>query len=472
MLPFQSVRRTFRKVARAIPSLLILAGTSLGASGVVLLGGASPAVAGPAGPFAYVTNFLDGSVSVIDIPTDTVVDTIPGFSYPVRDTVSPDASLLYVSEQGAGDVAVVDTATDAIVAHVPTGSGPYDIAFTPDGATAYVVADDGTITPINTATNVAGTPIVVAGGSLQGAAVSPDGTRLYVADTNANHFLTIDTATHGVLASVSIPAGTGGIVLSPDGSTAYLSSSNSTSGFTEINTATDVVSQLPVGSTPEGIAIEPNGAKVFAADQFLAGVDVLDTLSNTASTSTAGSWSQPDAVAVTADSTNVFVTNFSGDYVSVLDASTDLTLATIGVGLGPCAVAIAPPPAAQLTITLPTFSTGQDPRGVTVPTSGDDLEPGSSVHVYVTSGPAPIGTPVDGTLVGTFTTDSSGAFSNSGDHPEHSEPGRLLPHRLGHRYRRAVEGHIYGGLHRPLNHDHGSDPDREAGSRRHRSQHR
>ncbi|HLX88946.1 MAG TPA: hypothetical protein VKR22_10895, partial [Acidimicrobiales bacterium] len=186
------------------------------------------------------------------------------------------------------------------------------------------------------------------------------------------------------------------------------------SGFTVVNTATLAVASLTVGSTPEGIAIAPDGSTVFAADQFLMGIDVLDTTTNTASTSTAGSWSQPDAIAVSADSTKVYVTNFFNDTVEVLDAATDLPLATIGVGSNPCAVAIAPPPPAHLTITLPSFSTGQDPRGATVPVSGTNLVPGSDLHVYVTSGPSPGARPhVTGTLMGTLAADGSGSVLGS-----------------------------------------------------------
>lgn len=410
MSSLRGANRYLRALAAVAPTALLLGGASLVATGALSLAGASSADAA-GGPYAYVTNSSGNSVSVIDISTDTVVDTITGFHFPVRDTVSPDGSLLYVSEQGAGDVAIVDTSTDSIVAHVTTGGGPYDIAFTPDGATAYVVTSGGTITQIDTATSTATATIDVPGAFLQGAAVSPDGTRLYVADTTANEFVAIDIATRAIVSETSIPTGAGGIALSPDGSKAYLSSSGEP-GFAIVDTTNDTVTQVGVGSTPEGIAITPDGSTVFAADQFLMGIDVLDTASATASTSTAGSWNQPDSVAVSADGAKVYFTNFMANDVNVLDASTDQPLATIGVGHGPCWVTIAPPPPAEVTLTLPTLGAGQDPRGATVQVSGANLEPGSALQVTEASGPAPSARPhVTGTLIGTLTADGSGAVA-------------------------------------------------------------
>ena len=58
-----------------------------------------------AGPKAYVGNFKDSTVSVIDTATAAVVATVPVAAGPHGMTITPDGRWLYVSSDGASIVA-------------------------------------------------------------------------------------------------------------------------------------------------------------------------------------------------------------------------------------------------------------------------------------------------------------------------------------------------------------------------------
>src|SRR5205085_3141662 len=65
-----------------------------------------------AGGKAYVGNFKDNSVSVIDLGTGTVVATVPVSSGPHGMSATPDGRTVYVSGDGSSEVSVIDTAND------------------------------------------------------------------------------------------------------------------------------------------------------------------------------------------------------------------------------------------------------------------------------------------------------------------------------------------------------------------------
>src|SRR6476620_9675711 len=77
---------------------------------------------------AYVTNFCNGTVSVIETSTNTVIATIPVGSTPDTPALTPDGSRLYVSNRGDGTVAVVDTATNTVVSTIPVAPFPSGLA--------------------------------------------------------------------------------------------------------------------------------------------------------------------------------------------------------------------------------------------------------------------------------------------------------------------------------------------------------
>jgi YVTN family beta-propeller protein len=78
---------------------------------------------------AYITNSGDGTVSVIDTATNTVVGSpITVGTAPFGVAVTSDGSKVYVTNQGSNNVSVIATATNTVVGSpIPVGNAP--IAF-------------------------------------------------------------------------------------------------------------------------------------------------------------------------------------------------------------------------------------------------------------------------------------------------------------------------------------------------------
>ena len=143
-----------------------------------------PGGAEASGPWAYISNFSDGTVSVIDTATNTVTATVMVGAGPLGVAVTPDGAHVYVVNSGDNTVSVIATATNTVGAPVPVGACPFGVAVTPDGAHVYVTNSDNTISVIATATNTVGAPVPVGLGSF-GVAVTPDGAHVYVVNSDA-----------------------------------------------------------------------------------------------------------------------------------------------------------------------------------------------------------------------------------------------------------------------------------------------
>ena len=120
-----SQRLRSRTAGVAVSAIAIQVAASAGrprATRAALLGGAwlgalamlaPDAAQAQQGPFAYVPNRGDGTVSVIDTPTNAVAPTASLLALsPVAAAVRGDKSLVYVTNQGGSNtVSVINTAT-------------------------------------------------------------------------------------------------------------------------------------------------------------------------------------------------------------------------------------------------------------------------------------------------------------------------------------------------------------------------
>jgi YVTN family beta-propeller protein len=335
----------------------------LGALVPVLAFGARPAAAAP---FAYVTNWIDNSVWVIDIATNNVVGSpIPVGRLPEGVAVTPDGTKVYVANNnlnlnGTGTdtdtVSVITTATNTVVATITVGNQPSGVAVTPDGTKVYVVNQGGTVSVIATASNTVVATVTV-GANPSGVAVTPDGTKVYVVNTGYGGSSTVSviaTASNTVVGS-PIPVGffPRGIAITPDGTKVYVTNQSDGTVSVIVTATNNVVgSQITVEKLPLGVAVTPDGTKVYVANRGSGTVSAIATATN-AVVATIPVGGNPYGIAVTPDGTNVYVT--TGNTVSVIDTATNNVVGSpIPVGnsaqvvgiIGPLPLVVPPPPVA------------------------------------------------------------------------------------------------------------------------------
>ena len=87
----------------------------------------------PNNRFAYVTNGISGTVSVVHLRQRRVVRTIDVGAEPRGCALTPNGTLLYVANHTEGTVAIIDTASRRLVGKVDVGRNPTAIAITNNG---------------------------------------------------------------------------------------------------------------------------------------------------------------------------------------------------------------------------------------------------------------------------------------------------------------------------------------------------
>lgn len=143
------------------------------------------------GAYLYVSNAGNGTISVIDTATNTLLPqaiSVPGS--PGAMALSPDGQYLYVTQQPNFNfnlVSVIDTSTNTVTNAIAVGNGPAGIVFNPNPGLPYAYvtnSNDSTVSVIDTQTmSVIGTFGTGAGGDdTLGAAVTADGINLYLAN--------------------------------------------------------------------------------------------------------------------------------------------------------------------------------------------------------------------------------------------------------------------------------------------------
>ena len=346
----------------------------------------------PNGLKAYVGNCNCGvadpakpdTVSVIDVATNSVITEVEVGFGPLGLAITSDGSKVYVPNSNSSTVSVIDVATDTaidtnlttpgVIDPIPVGSGPADLVIAPDDNRIYVSnfnnpdSPGNTVSVIDTETNTVVDKITVGLGPA-GMALTPDGSKLYVSNFGSirepgKTVSVIDVKSNEVIDEIDVGTGPIAIAVNPDGSRAYVVNFGSKnfigSTVSEIDVSTDsVISTVLVGTGPAGVGVTPDGSKVCVANLGSLGdpgntVSIIDLITGSASGITVGLG--PLGLAITSDGAEAYVTNFggitsqtdfeAGNTVSVIDLSNNIsTEVPIDSGseqVGPAGIAIAP----------------------------------------------------------------------------------------------------------------------------------
>jgi YVTN family beta-propeller protein len=276
----------------------------------------------PGGARAYVANAED--IRVIDTARNTVVGTIPSImihgneppdpwqpnptlAFPVATIPSPDGTILYVTGEYTSGccndyeshsvLATVDPSSLSVISTTAVDGCSTVAAIAPDGRTLYAASSTGCsfgfVRPANTPVTVsalaADTVTVTASADLPlllpaSLTTNRDGTRLYVVGSDDNgrrSVVVLNAATLEVITSVGIDTASE-IAFAPDGSRTYV---RTTTGVAVLDPTTLAVrATIPTGSMANGLAISPGGERVYVTDAASYSLAVIDTASNTVST--------------------------------------------------------------------------------------------------------------------------------------------------------------------------------------------
>ena len=210
----------FAYAANMRGSLLVidLASASQVAS-VPIPGEAHSLAVSPRGERVYVTN-TDNSVFAVDVATRRIVGTASVGAGPWGITfwTTRAESLMYVTARNGGSISEVDMKSDTVRRNFPIGGRPHGIDISHDGSTLFVADDSrGEIVFVDRISGTVTRRIPEAGAFA--IAITPDGRTLYVT-TNAGFFVVVDVSSATITKRYAVGGQPRQIVVMPDGARA------------------------------------------------------------------------------------------------------------------------------------------------------------------------------------------------------------------------------------------------------------
>jgi YVTN family beta-propeller protein len=319
--------------------LHLLARSLIGTLGLALALGAAAA------PKAYVGNFKDNTVSVIDTATGAVIATVPVSAGPHGMTATPDGKTIYVSGDASSTVSVIDTATDKVVKTIEVGKTPHGLAMLPDGKTMLVgVYGEDRVAFVDTATQAVIATVPVA--KPHTLAVKPDGKLAYAASQEPGKFalVVIDLSARTVLRSVALDKPPRDPEFGADGKALYFTLAG-TNAIEVLDPATDkVVAEIPTGASPHIAGVFRNAPAGTAVVQGPGEILLFNPATN-APLRTIAVGKQPHWMSASADGKTLYVTNEGSNDVTIVDLVSGQTR-SVAVGNAPRKVVVQPTAAA------------------------------------------------------------------------------------------------------------------------------
>lgn len=160
-------------------------------------GGPDSIIFSPSGDKAYVVDYEERAIYVIDAMRDTLIDTLDFTGPTIQDAVaSPDGSLIYLANMYQNQIEVIRTRDNTILAPITTSLYPRGIAISPDGRYLFLghyTAVDAYVDMIRLSdSRVVSTAPIPSNPRCIG--VSSDGQRIFVTEHNEDALYAYDVS--------------------------------------------------------------------------------------------------------------------------------------------------------------------------------------------------------------------------------------------------------------------------------------
>jgi YVTN family beta-propeller protein len=282
---------------------------------------------------AYVTSYTTGVVDVVDLKNLTVEKAkIKVGNTPNSAAINPNKTQVFVTNRGDGTVSIIDPLTDTVISTIKVGVWPHGVTFNADGSKAYVanlssnslsVIDTATLTVTNTIT-VKNNPVamVVAQG------------QLYVTEDGGNGVIVVDVKSDTIISDIQLPGKPFGLSTNSQGTKIYVADRTNNS-VDVIDTASNTLEAIiPNVHYPYSTEVSPDGTKVYVVNTFNSTVTVINSVTNKVET-TIPVGSYPYVIGLSQEGSQAFTVNYSSNDMSVIDTSTNKVINTIPLSTGP-----------------------------------------------------------------------------------------------------------------------------------------
>jgi YVTN family beta-propeller protein len=284
---------------------------------------------------------------VIDPSTFKVVRRMSfGYhSYPEHVTPSYDLHWLYADVDASNALAQIDPRTGRLVRLIHGVERPYNLYFTPDGKRAIDVAEyDNTLVFMDPHTWKPIASVKMPCNGSDHADFGPPGSSyLLISCEYDGNIIKVDWQRMKVLKVLNVGGMPIDVKLTPNGKR-FLVANQGLGGVSIIDPKTmKQVGFIPTASGAHGMALSRDTTHMYVTDRLAGEISVIDlkTLKVTATWNVGGS---PDMAQVSPDGSQLWVTNRFGTTVSVIDTKTGKVIHHIEVGPDPHGLTYFPEP--------------------------------------------------------------------------------------------------------------------------------
>ncbi len=328
--------------------------------------------------FGYVTNAGSGTVSVINLSTDMVVNTIPVGKFPFAIAFNPSGTIAYVADLGkpppylslgynnysinssyGSTISVINTSTDQVVNNItlsPFAFFPYNFniykSYFPyyytHNITNYNIDSPcfltdvpcfviDNISSLNQETGASSVSSYYADGlSSYIIAFNPSGSVAYAANPHNNTISVIDTATGTITAAILVGTKPDAVVFNPQGTLVYITDWGYPGAISVINVTTDTVTNtITLTTDPNYIAFNPTGTTAYVINNNSETVSII-SVANYSVIKEIYLRSQPISIALNPKGTLAYVVSYTNGNlngtVTVINTTTNNVTDTIEIG--------------------------------------------------------------------------------------------------------------------------------------------
>jgi YVTN family beta-propeller protein len=324
----------------SVPSFVLLAASTLYAAGPRML--------------LYVDNSLGDDISVIDLATFKVIDTIKVGNLPHALCAPADGRRLFTTIESEKNLKTIDTRTGKIVDTIPVTGKPNECAATPDGRYVGVPIRDGD--SVNVVDMMLKKVVKVLPVKAPHNCFNPgSNANMYVSSMGSNEIDVIDLKKMEY--SAHIP--TGGIprpyAVTGDEKTLYTALTNlhgfavsdipgrKVIGRVELPPAPPLSCPLEVDTPTHGLALTPDGRQLWVTSLADGGVYVYD-LATKKTSPLIHVGKCPNWISFSPDGKYCAVSNSDDNDCSIIDTHTQREVARVKVGKGPKRVLVVKAP--------------------------------------------------------------------------------------------------------------------------------